>query len=355
MSMPVKISFLLPVIALISCVAGSSRNKDQDPSSKFPKEQSVKSQNIIQIENSIASLHLQDSFLVLRHMQNSYDHLLSFVDLKNYAAGIAFDKIKFGGDPGEVLSPLSCGLYKDSLFLVQDISSGKVVVYNLGTKPNNNGGTAYTEFNLPKFFYSICLLDTGFNVIANGDNASLKELQKIDLKKGAITSEFGEYTSPPKTQSALEWKNKQESFLFMKPDGNKLVSAGRYTDQIELFDLTQHKKLKTVTGPDNFKPELGYRSVGGFNKIIRNNKTRYAFLGGATTDKYIYLLYSGNKCDGPDQFYGRSIFIYRWDGTPVERLNLDKLVSSIAVSKDNKELYAVDPIGKQIIKSSIIF
>ncbi|WP_126248345.1 BF3164 family lipoprotein [Chitinophaga rhizosphaerae] len=349
--MPVKLSLLLPLLALISCFASSNGNKEEN---QFPKIQSIKSQHILKTESNIASLHIQDSFLVLRHTQSSYDYLLSFVNLKSQATDISFDKIKFGGDPGEVLSPLSCGLYSDSLFLVQDISSNKLVVFNLGKTPDKKAPTSYKEFNLPKFLYSMCLLDTALNVIANGDNASLKELQIITAKEGKIVKEFGEYSNASSKETALEWKNKHESFLFIKPDGKKLVSAARYTDQIELFDLVKHEKIKTVRGPDNFKPELGYQSMGGFNKIIRNSKTRYAFLGGATTDNYIYLLYSGNKCEGPHQFYGNSIFIYRWNGAPVARLNLDKYVSSIAVSKDDKELYAVDPAGKQIIKSSII-
>lgn len=344
------------ILLFLSCIfllAACSSNDIQDEKdcvffTKFPKEISVRSKPIIALNNKVGSLHLCDSFLVLQNYSDSSDYLFSVVDLRTMKK--IHDKIKFGGDFGEVLNTLSCGLYQDSILWAHDIAAHKIVTLNVGKK-FEKANPSYIQYDLAKFYYSVDFSDTS-KIIANGDFTSVKELQKVDLKTQEVTNQFGEYSNTPCGMSEINWKSGHESFLFNKPTNDKAVIAARYTDQVELFDLISNRRIKIVKGPEYIPLKFDYITSGGAHAIGRNSKTRFVFVSGAVTNTYIYLLFSGNKSENPLQNNGEDVFVYDWNGSPVCRLKLDRYVNCITVSKNDEELYAVDIINREIIKTS---
>ncbi|MBW6481034.1 MAG: TolB-like 6-bladed beta-propeller domain-containing protein, partial [Bacteroidales bacterium] len=47
------------------------------------------------------------------------------------------------------------------------------------------------------------------------------------------------------------------------------------------------------------------------------------------------------------------IYVYDWNGNPIRKLNFDRQIEGIAVSKDDKTLYAYDVNSGFLIKSDI--
>lgn len=87
--------------------------------------------------------------------------------------------------------------------------------------------------------------------------------------------------------------------------------------------------------------------------MLRTDETRYAFVNGAVTDKYIYLLYSGKLNSGIHPEYGKYIYQYDWSGDPIKKWVLDREILSLGLSHDDKTLYAYDPNNGNILQTLI--
>ena len=75
----------------------------------------------------------------------------------------------------------------------------------------------------------------------------------------------------------------------------------------------------------------------------------YYFMDVCLTDDYVYALYSGKQRDDElEACQSNLIRVYDWDGTLVKKLQLDIDVQQIAVTKDNRKVYAIadlpDPV-----------
>ena len=91
----------------------------------------------------------------------------------------------------------------------------------------------------------------------------------------------------------------------------------------------------------------------GEDVSARGPQTRYAFVTGATTDQFIYLLYSGNNHQGKYRSYGKYIYKYDWEGNPIERLELPEYTRDFAVTSDDRIIYTYDPKDK-VIKKGVL-
>ncbi len=135
-------------------------------------------------------------------------------------------------------------------------------------------------------------------------------------------------------------KESYEGPLFVRPDFSKYVIACGYTDQIEIYD-PKRDSSKIIRGPLGFKPTFTTMTGGDGKEVAgHNNQTRNAFIRGATTDRYIYLLYSGRTETVSYSFYGKFIYVYDWQGTPMAKFELSDYMSGIGVTSDNMILYA---------------
>jgi hypothetical protein len=86
----------------------------------------------------------------------------------------------------------------------------------------------------------------------------------------------------------------------------------------------------------------------GKEVAARDNNTRFAFLRGKVTNRYIYLLYSGYNSESEHLHYGQQLFVYDWQGKPVEKIALQDDVLDFAVTADDKVLYTYHPRSKYI-------
>ena len=74
------------------------------------------------------------------------------------------------------------------------------------------------------------------------------------------------------------------------------------------------------------------------------------YIDACTTEDYVYTLYSGRslKEHGLKCFQGNLIHVYDWEGKLVKKLQLDIDIKQMAVSKDNRKIYAIadlpDPV-----------
>lgn len=341
----IKITLLLLSFFTACNAKQLSIDKDTIVFSKFPKENKLIFQNFRRVEGKPFKFHLLDTTLIVG---NDSTYLFYQYSLKNKSLIANF--ISFGRGKGAVLAPMSTGIYKNRLW-VHDISLKKIVELNLSKIEGGTILSAIKEYNVPKFYYSIQLLDS-LKGLGSGSMDSKYKLQEIDLKSGNEITEFGNFNNVPNNIPFYSWKHAYESFLYVKPTGNKALLACRYADQVEVFDLVTKKSI-IIKGPENYEVEFKPYKANGRDIMIRTDKTRFAFLNGMATGKYVYLLYSGNKEDSKYPFYGKYIYVYDWNGKPIAKLISPHYLSAFAVSVDDATIYAYDIETGYIVRSKL--
>lgn len=80
-------------------------------------------------------------------------------------------------------------------------------------------------------------------------------------------------------------------------------------------------------------------------------ENKQAFVSAYTTDKYIYMLYSGKsfKEAGLKSFSGNIIYQMTWDAKPVCKFELDVPIMNFCVSDSDNELYALADKGETLL------
>lgn len=343
---------LLISIFFVSCSnAKNKQRKDSIVFAKFPSDEAVTFKNFIKYENgAISRMYIRDTTLIVYDWRGKGGYFFYQYGLNS---GSAIRKyIPHGRGKGSALGSLSAGLYKNELWMY-DISLSKIIFSTLKEKSFAADSTAASrELTFSPDYYNIQFLDDS-KIIANGNYQTPKKIQELNLYSGKILADYGIVDDVPKDVPFYAWKRYNEAFMEMKSTNDKIVLAHRLSDQIEIFDLKSRKSI-TVKGPENYKAEfLSFKSHDGKDLITRNEKSRYAFTQVMSTDKFIYVLYSGNNISGQYIDYAKSLFVYDWQGKIIKRLNFDRYVTGFTVSDDDKSLYAYDVISKHIVTAKI--
>ncbi|MDF2191474.1 BF3164 family lipoprotein [Paraflavitalea sp. CAU 1676] len=248
-----------------------------------------------------------------------------------------------GNGHGQSSAFISYGLHKERLW-VYDLFKDKLVVEPL--QPQAGSPTAAQEFALPAFYYSLQMINDSM-ALGSGDYDATHKLALINYRQGSIIRQILPYYNPEGNDDRA-WKSAYESFLFLKPGADKCVLACRYADQIEIVDLPSGQS-KIIKGPENYSPDVtAINQADGKEISARNYKTRYAFVKGKVTDRYIYLLYSGNNHETSHRENGKYLYIFDWNGVPLQKITLQQYALDFAVSSNDKKIYLYHPGNKQL-------
>lgn len=336
-------------LVLASFFAGSSLviRKAGEPVifTKFPVERQLVETEYLKLNNlSPDGLSLYaDSLLFIRNATNSSNYHFSLFNLSSRS--FLSNHMGTGSRYGESLGFISYGV-SNSYLWAYDIMKDKIILSNLDSALHGKA-KAMRELAMPAFYYSIQLLD-GTAAVASGDYDSDYKLAQLNLSTGSIEKQLVPYSSDTLVRYSRPGKMKYESFLFLKPGKQKCVLACRYADQIEIVDLASQQS-KIIKGPENYEPEvMVMRGNDGKELSTRNADTRFAFVKGKVTDNFIYLLYSGNNNESIHKDHGKYIYVYDWNGNPVQKITLKEYVLDFVVTNNDSLLYTYDPRSKYI-------
>lgn len=330
------------IVTMLVCLpALYSRGQDSLLFSVFPKEESIRFEDYLPFKKGQArKLFLSDSSLYIWANGSEEGYFFYVYDMKSKTQlGKYFTP---GNGHGQLFSPFSGGVRKGMMWLY-DLNLDKIVTVSPSKETDR-----LEEYRIPQFYYSLQLADSSLLWGAGADHSRYK-LQQIDMLTGKETKELGTFGHIPANIPFYSWKNAYESFLFIKPSGGKAALAARLTDLVEIFDLANGKS-RQIHGPEHFPP--AFRPIQSYGKDLaeRISQTRFAFVNGAVTEQYIYLLYSGNHHESRYLDQGMYIFVYDWQGNPIKRLTCDRYIKSFTVSDDDKTIYAFDISRKSVVK-----
>lgn len=120
------------------------------------------------------------------------------------------------------------------------------------------------------------------------------------------------------------------SFYCIKPDFSKMVQVMMFMPQINILDL-QSGMIE------------GFRisSAVDFTIFKKNiEKVNYCFTNVTVNNKFIYALYWGRKVKGDsDKNSSCIVYIFDWNGTLVNKIDLGKYVNQIFLDEKNNILY----------------
>jgi len=345
------ILLLLSAIFLVSCVNEKKDTvKNEIVFSDFPKNENITFENFIKFDyGAISRMFLTDTTLIVYdwRARNGYFFYEYGLNSKLNTG----KHIPHGRSKGQALGALSAGLFKNTLWMY-DISLSKIIFSDLNTKALSVDSTTTKEYPFSPKYYNIDFLDS-VRLIANGNYQTPKNIQEVNLNSGKIITEYGLITNIPKDIPLYAWKRANEGLLVLKPTNDKVVLANRLNDQLEIFDVESQNSI-TMKGPENFAVEFtSFKSNDGMDMVGRNEKSRYGFVRAAATNEFIYLLFSGNNRSSQYIDYGKTLYVYDWNGKPIRKITFDRYICGFVVSDDNETLYAHDVSTKFIVRTKI--
>lgn len=320
--------------------------------SDFPVNDSVSFDVLFEYKDGEPyDLHLIDSTLVIRNPAKAgIEYFLYKYSLKNnqLSRGI----LKMGRGPGEALGVSVSGISGDALWLY-DLTLGKVLTIDKEILlAHDSVLKEFDEYKIQDHYYRLDFIDS-LHFAGVGNMLSKSKVNVVNLISGQQVNELGEVnTIPPDVIPNEALKDAYITYVYTNSANNKIALPYRYTDILEIMSLEDGKSF-AVKGPTGFDSDMELSNVGGRNLMLKTENTKKAFVKGAVTNQYIYLIYSGNLRVDENWSYGNQIFVYDWDGNPVRRLFLDKYIFAIAVSEDDTMIYSYDVNSGYIVQAQI--
>lgn len=315
---------LLLLLCFLSC------NKQEINIIELPEETQIKGLDYSteMIMNYPLSIDFIDGKLLLVLFDS--EHVMKIIDANTG------DEISqtgtIGNGPGEFLQPRYFGFNKNKDLYFYDLRQKKLRTYNWsdilnapelpktdgislkntdlvldqGTLLNNKHFVSTTIVGFPK---PITLLDNDLNVIDNTGSVPDKEHQSI-----ALTSYMGHVSS---------YENK---FVFV------IASLG----YVACYEQLQDGKSKLLW--DRFTEAPIYKDLQ-----LNMKELKLGFTNVKMTKHYIFCSYFGQKYNSKNRkkIKPRNILVFDHQGNFLKNLHSDRSVGKIAISDDEKTLYAV--------------
>ena len=340
--------FLIMSLCLVSCEKQSKIVISDNIKTflQFPKEEKIEFKNLVEFTfGNPRKMTTIDSTLILGNHASGQEYYLHNYSLNTNKFSKPY--LAKGRGPGEIVGMGAIGFY-DNYLWINDFTGKKIMLLDKDKIISESSAIDYIEYSFKKNrYYCINLIDN-LQCIGTGSESSKFKIQIIDLPTGEIKEEFGELKSHSKDLPSNVFTMASLTQSFLKPTKDKLVLGYVYTDIIEIFDLNTKKSI-SLQGPEKFDSHFKIHK----NKWVENDQTRVAFIGGTTTNKNIYLLYSGKSFNEEKSFRGKYIYVYDWDMNPIKKITLDKEVYQISISEDDKILYSFDELTGYVVSANI--
>ncbi|MGY6546940.1 MAG: BF3164 family lipoprotein, partial [Cyclobacteriaceae bacterium] len=317
-------------------------NENSKRVASFPKSNDYKFDKLLEFEGTPYKIFEVDSGLFVFDLKGWNNKIFHFYDFKSKDFKESF--IGKGSGPYETFAPFSSGI-KNQVLWVMDKSISKVVSYDLS---NVNGGENRYEVKFNDYFNDIDIFNED-EFIGNGLLTSMNKFQRIDKLTGEIIQEFGSFTKISDDIPNELLRDYFQAKIAVKPDEKKLVTAYRWHESIEIFDLADFESI-LIQGPENIDNDFALtQGENGKFHLERGGDLQHTYTDLAVTDDFIYISFSGEHDKITDSFMANTILVYNWDGEPISKINLDRKIMSFSVSSDSKRIYSFDVDKGEII------
>lgn len=343
-----KLLFLVAFLFQIKQEVNAAILVDTIQFQKFSKEKELNLTEYLKLEGGyIRQLFLTDSSIVLLDLMANSNYFFNQYSLVDKKLKRSF--IKRGTKFGEAMGGFTGGVYNKETFWFHDISMNRLVTAtfagSIASEP-----IKMNQFTLPNFYHTVQMKD-GTILFGEGATHAENKIQELNISNNKEINLFDIYNKRPANIPYYAWKSAHEAFLFSKPTKDKLVLAYQFTDKVEILDIKTNKS-KIISGPINVEPKFTPRFRDGRDEALIDEDAIMAFINGFMTNKFIYLLYSGKtRLESNTANY---IFVYDWNGNPIEKINCKKEISAFVVSDDDSTIYVFEPSSQLVLNANLI-
>ena len=325
---------------LEACTNGEKINTNGDESnsvveiSDFPIELKVKGTNVGPLSffsNPTDIVFDQDHYLIVDDKKKEIFHLFN----KKYELISSFGNI--GEEPGSFSNKpqiINNNFIENKKLLLYQFPS-EIIPIELKSTGDKYAESIISEKNkmtikLPGIQY-VANLEGNKYVGLGGMTEGKLSFFDLDSTKAMIYPFVPNTTPGPKT-------SEDKMFMYNGRIGvntveGKIVIANHYFNQLEIYDtkgqLLKEIRIGKLDSPFSKKP----------------GERKFYFVNVDVTDKYIFAVYLGKKPSPglDDLFMAKSeIHVFSWDGKPVAKLKLDRVIGAIAINPKKGIILSVD-------------
>jgi hypothetical protein len=170
---------------------------------------------------------------------------------------------------------------------------------------------------------------------------------------GTAIRSFFEYPYKDADEKSIKHEFRAMAYqgkIILNPSGTKFAYTARFADVIHFYAVS-NKNIQLIKKVENrfceYAPDEGGRGYG--SAIKPTNRNGYADI--YTTEKYVYLLYSGKTIleYREKMLESNQLKIYDWSGQLLKEIELDIPCKYFCVSPDDKNMWAIAEIPEPTI------
>jgi hypothetical protein len=344
------VKFNVILLFLVLTLACSERktivNENTITFEKFLKTDTISFENIVEFKKGwISNMIAIDTSIFMLNGKKLAD--FSVYECNTRTKNISKGQLRKGRGPNETIGDFGISINANKKLAVLDITKKKIFIAPVDSLQQDKE-FKFSEMDFESNYYQMCI-DDDLNMLGVGDVNSKHKISRISTD---TIENFGTFFKFDKDVPFSAFKDAYLSYIYKHPTKNKVVLPYRYTDLIEIFDLDMNKSI-AISGPEQFDVEWQVMTFDSGSVMRKTPNTRKAFLSASVTNQYIYALFSGHSRVEEHWSDGKYIYVYDWNGTPIKKIVLDRYVSTLAISSDNKTLYSFDENIGYIVKTGI--
>lgn len=232
-----------------------------------------------------------------------------------------------GRGPSEMLLATIVKVCKDAsgrdVVYLYDINTAKMNILDIEASASKRSGVFIGSFSIPERSLNLFMLEDGFlQKVNNGQGHILCRKYDRDFN---LLKEYDLYGS------GITHDQVVSSCACVSPAGDRLFFGMSYFDKANFLSLDSSHHFSVVTDKD--------RNNFAEKEMIRQIEETKTYLG---LDKYYLSCKNGGEYIFTRRDPGNVIRIFRWDGTILADVTLDRQISSFGCSQDGKTVYAFD-------------
>lgn len=250
-----------------------------------------------------------------------------------------------GSGPGEIITPISCQLYKNKKIGIYDYAQKEFFLFQADSLVLNDKylPEVYIDCkNDPSAnFYSAQLINQnlliGVGVFEDGGRYGLMDNNDKFL--------YSRFNFPKDGKKNIETTHKALAYqgnISVKPDGKAFVFAAAFSPILEIIKVDENNELEKIKDIHYAYPDYRTEKKNGGYSSPMSSKSPMGFPVITTTDSYIYTIYSGKTFEKyrSEAFYGNHLLVYDWNGNPIKHYLLNISLKQVFVEED-KILYGI--------------
>lgn len=330
-------------IILLNIFSSCSSNKEYENTKYFNLE-SFKQTNILKgkslfLEEPVmkpVKIYTIDSFLVLINVQSNL-----FIDRYNLnTLKKTGEYISFGNGPEEMIAPTHM-IIEDSTVNILDRGKKKILIYNKFDFCLNQSPTPKRSIEFIDFINNMSFLKNN-SIVTTIPTPEHLRLSFFN-QNGKFLETKGEYPIIKNHKlNTIQKLAGYECNIVTNEEKDKIFVAYKYTDLIEIYDINGNL-IERKQGPEGFFPSIIVHDNGSEQTIgYEKGKTKDGYFSPIAYKNKIYVLYSGKSYD-PDNydFNSNYIFVFDWEGNPIQIYNLDTPIFSFTIDPRTDILYGL--------------